>query len=182
MLNLQGEWMNGLQERFQSLVDEHYAGLWSYVRVLTGGAAESEDILHEAFLAVFDRLADGRDLGRDLPAWLRGVVRNQVHVWWRQKARLPQDVADRLKLLAEEADDLPERLARKELETTLQQCLSKLPADDRRFVAERYEEGLRVTQLATRWKLNVATARVRLFRLRQALKACLESQLPGATP
>lgn len=170
--------MRNLQERFQDLVDEHYAGLWSYVRALTGGTAECEDILHEAFLAAFDRLADGRDLGRNPPAWLRGVVRNQVHVWWRQKAKLPQDVADRLKLLAEEADGLPERLVQAETHAALERCLSKLPADDRRFVAQRYQEGLRVTQLAERWKLNVATARVRLFRLRQALKTCLESQSP----
>lgn len=96
-----------LQKRFQDVVDRHYEGLWSYVCFLTAGSPDSEDILHQAFLVAFDRLAAGDPFRGDLGKWLR------------------------------------------------------------------------ITQIAEQMDLNVATARVRLFRLRKSLKACVEGQLAG---
>ncbi len=164
-------------------MDRHYEPLWSYVGYLTGGAAEAEDILHQAFLVLFDRLAVGESIDPEAGKWLRGAVRNLVHAWWRQKRRLPQDLADRLELLAAEADDAPTAAAKAELRAALEHCLGTLEPDDRQFVAGHYEEGLRITEIAGRMQVNAATARVRLFRLRQALRTCVQSQLAGrATP
>ncbi len=147
--------------------------------MLTDGSAESEDILHQAYLLAFDRLADGDRNIEDLGKWLRGVIRNLVRAWWREKRKLPQDLADRLYELAEEADTLPNSLARAELAEKLRTCLDQLAPAARRFVAARYEQGLAIHEIADREKVNESTARVRLFRIRQTLKACLESTLAG---
>ena len=168
-----------LRKRFQEIVDRHYEPLWSYVRLLTRGAAESEDILHGAFLLAFDRLAAGREFHGDVGKWLRGTARNLVRAWWREKRKLPAGVADRLKLLADEADDALTTAVNDELRAALEVCLGKLPAQDRQLVAQRYEAGLRVTVIARELHRNAATIRVRLFRIRQALKACVEAQLSG---
>ena len=147
--------------------------------MLTGGSAESEDILHQAFLLAFDRLADGDRTIEDLGKWLRGVVRNLVRTWWREKRKLPQDLTDRLYELAEEADSVPNRLVQAELAESLRNCLDQLAPAARRFVAARYEQGLAINEIADREKVNESTARVRLFRIRQTLKTCLESTLTG---
>ncbi len=164
-----------LQQEFQRIVDGHYAALWSYVNLLTGGSPDSEDLTHQAFLTAFDRLSDGDRSIRDMGQWLRGVVRKLVRAWWREKRRLPQDLADQLYELAEEAESLPDRLARVELAEALQRCLNQLAPAARRFVAARYEQGLPIHQIAQQEQLNVATARVRLFRIRETLRSCLES-------
>jgi len=147
--------------------------------MLTGGSAEGEDILHQAFLLAFDRLAD-RDQGiDDLGRWLRGVARNLVRTWWREKRKLPQDLTDRLYELAEKADSVPNRLIRAELAESLRSCLDQLAPAARRFVEARYEQGLTIHEIADQEKVNESTARVRLFRIRQTLKSCLETTLVG---
>ncbi len=168
-----------LQREFQRIVDAHYASVWSYVNVLTGSSPDSEDLTHQAFLLAFDRLASGDRTIQDMGKWLRGVVRNLVRAWWREKRRLPQHLADQIYELAEQAESLPDRLARAELTEALQRCLNQLAPAARRFVAARYEQGLPIHQIADQESLNVATARVRLFRIRDTLRACLESQLAG---
>jgi len=141
------------------------------------GSAEAEDVVHEAFLLAFDRLAEGVEFRGDPGKWLRGTARNLVYAWWREQRKLPQHVADRLKLLAEEADDALAAAARRELQAALDHCLGELRAEDRQLVAKRYEEGLRITQIAEQLRRNAATVRVRLFRIRRTLKMCVEGQL-----
>ena len=164
-------------------MDRHYDGVWAYVSALTGGAAEAEDIVHQAFLAAFDRLAGGGGFTGDPGAWLRATARNMVYAWWRQQRRMPQDVADRLRQVADEADDALTRAARAEVRAALDHCLGTLPDADRQLVADRYERGLRVTQMAEQLREKAATVRVRLFRIRQALRRCVEAVLSkgGAT-
>lgn len=173
----------GLRQRFQDLVDRHYDSAWAYVSALTSGADEAEDIVHQAFLAAFDRLAAGRAFTGDPGRWLRATGRNLVYAWWRQRRRMPQDVADRLKQVADEADDALTRAARREVQAALDQCLDELAEEDRLLVAERYEQGLRVTEMAERLRCKAATLRVRLFRIRQGLRRCVDAVLSqgGAT-
>ena len=166
-----------LRQRFQDLVDEHYDALWGYVGYLTGGSRDREDLLHEAFLLAFDRLAAGIEFQGDPGRWLRGVLRNLARAWWRQKRKVPDDLADHLKRLADRADDVPSLAASRELNAALNHCLGTLAPAERRLVAERYEQGLRVTAIAKQLRRNVATVRVQLYRIRQSLKLCVETQL-----
>lgn len=164
------------RRQFEALVDEHYEPLWSYVSVLTRGASETEDITHQAFLLAFDRLSS--ELTIDDPGrWLRGVVRNLVRAWWREQRKMPLDLADQLCRLAEAADDSAPAELTAEREAALTECLERLTADERRVVEARYQDGLRITQIAERERLNVATARVKLFRIRERLKTCVESKV-----
>jgi RNA polymerase sigma-70 factor (ECF subfamily) len=144
---------------------------------LTARSTDGEDILHQAFLLLFDRLAGGERHIRDPGKWLRGTVRNLVRTWWREKRKLPRDLAVRLHQLVEQADDASTVAEKAAAVAALERCLDKLSVAQRRLVSARYEEGCRITQIAERSKVNVATARVRLFRIRQGLKTCVETTL-----
>lgn len=168
------------RKSFEKIVEQYYGDLWSYVSFLTGGSADGEDILHQAFLLAFDRLAEG-DTGERRIAnpgkWLRGTIRNLVHAWWRQKRKLPRDLADQLEQLAAQADDATTAAVKAEMEAALEHCLGMLSQTAQRLVSARYDEGLRITQIAEQMNLNAATARVRLFRIRTGLKTCVETVL-----
>jgi RNA polymerase sigma-70 factor (ECF subfamily) len=166
-----------LHTRVHRIVEEHYDPLSSYVRFLTGASADGKDIVHEAFLLAHAKLASGREFEGDPGSWLRGTARNLVYAWWRQKRRLPQDLADQLKLLADEAEDGVDAEGREEMKSALRRCLEKLGAEERVLLSKRYEQGLRAVRIADELRLNVATVRVRLHRLRQALRGCIEGQL-----
>lgn len=68
-------------------------------------------------------------------------------------------------------------ILRAERESALNNCVENLTAEDRRLIEARYENGMRITQIAELESANVATTRVRLFRVRERLKACVESAL-----
>lgn len=165
------------QAAFQSLVNEHYPAIWKYVLTLTRGASEAEDLTHQAFLIAFDRMTDGHRISNVGP-WLRGVVRNLVREWWRNRQRMPIDLADQVCQLAEEADHASDEL-RAEREAALGTCLDKLKESERSLVRARYEEGQQITAIADQQQINVKTARVRLFRIRERLKSCVELAFEG---
>lgn len=160
------------QQQFQQLVDAHYRMVWQYVGALTRGAAEAEDLAHQAFLLAFDRLVEQRPIDDPGP-WLRGVVRNLVCEWWRTSQRLPVELADQLRSLAEDVDAASLEL-KSERESALARCLSKLSENERQMVRARYEDGLQIKEIAQRESINVQTARVRLFRIRERLKTCVQ--------
>ncbi len=83
--------VNGMdiRERFHDLVERYYDGACSYCAWLTGGAPEAEDLVHEAFLAAFDRLAEKGGFEGDPARWLRGTLRKLAHAWWRRRRRMP---------------------------------------------------------------------------------------------
>ncbi len=166
---------SSVHDQFHRVVDEHYDAVRRYARFLTGQADAAEDVVHEAFLRLHGRLASG-PLEGDAGKYLRGIVRNLVYDWWRAQRRMPQHLADRLKLLAEEADDDGGRS--EELRRALRRCLDRLNPDSRAILAKRYEGGSRIERIADDLRLNVVTVRVRLHRIRMALRRCVEGELP----
>lgn len=173
---------NDLHDTFRKLVDSEYEAVSSYARFLTGSGDHVEDLVHEAFLLAFDRLAEGNPFTGDPGKWLRGTLRNLVKGWWRERIRLPQDVADQLADVAQRADDLGESLDRQAMAAALERCIEKLSAEDQDLIARRYQQDDRVGRIAERLRINESTVRVRLFRARQALKDCVESQFSGEVP
>ena len=166
-----------MRKRFEKLLERYYDQLWSYVRFLTGGSTDSEDIVHQVFLRAHDRLASGENFRVRADVWLRGAARNLVRAWWREKRRLPENLADRLPFVAEQDKRGTSTTTSEEMMTALEHCLGKLSVDDQLLVSKRYEEGLQIVAIATQIQCNAATLRVRLFRIRQGLKRCMESIL-----
>jgi len=171
-----------LHSTFRELVDRHYRSVWACVSVLTGRSDDSEDLVHQAFLLAFERLANGTAFEGDPGKWLRGTARNLVYAWWRGKRQMPEHVAERLKSLVNEDEDAFSRAARAEIRDALRQCLDKLPDGERDLVRRRYEQGERVVRIADELGLNAATVRTRLHRIRHVLKQCLDTFRNGGAP
>ncbi len=161
-------------------MDRHYGSVWACVSVLTGRSEDTEDIVHQAFLLAFERLADGVGFAGDPGKWLRGTARHLVFAWWRERRRMPEALAQRLEaLVARHEDDPLTRADRAEIRAALRQCLGKLPEDDRRLVQKHYAEGEGLVRIAEGLGMNAVTVRTRLYRIRQALRRCLARALDG---
>ena len=160
-------------------MDRHYAPLYSYVRFLTAHSADSEDILHQVFLIAYERLAADEPFEGNLEKWLRGTARHRVYAYWRDRKKLPQLLAHHLRILADEADNSHDEDAEEELKAALRQCLGKLRPDDRQLISMHYEEGVQVTGIARQAGKNLSALYVRLHRIRQTLKRCVEAVSSG---
>ena len=166
-----------LRDRFQDIVDRHYDDLRRYARFLTARSPEADDLVQEAFLLTLDRLAAGHAFEGAVDRWLRGTLRNLVLAWWRKQRRFPELLAEGLADLAADAQDAASRLSDGAFQAALAKCLARLSPEDRQLIDRRYERGHRIADIAEALKQNAATLRTRLFRIRQALKACIERTL-----
>ena len=137
------------------MVDDHYEPLLSYAHFLLGHREQVEDVVQQAFMLAFDRLADSQAFRGNPWKWLRGTVRNLVYDVWRQPRRLLQDVADLLHQVVLEADEAGDGMDRSRVREALRRCLDTLGEGDRRLIDQRYEKGWRIFKIARQMKISL---------------------------
>jgi RNA polymerase sigma-70 factor, ECF subfamily len=65
--------------------------LFCYARRGSGSSALADDLVQEAFLALYQSLRDGKTIGNP-KAWTLSVVRNQLRRYWRDTKRHGEDM------------------------------------------------------------------------------------------
>jgi RNA polymerase sigma-70 factor (ECF subfamily) len=162
---------------YEILVRQNHRGLLAYATALTDGdRPRAEDLLHDALVVAFERIADF-DQTRDFASWVRGILRNKLLK--DQTRRRPQAVADPAAiaqhLALDEAFTSVEALAGPgiSLLTALRRCLDGLEDLPRRTVEMVYFEGCSVAIAAERTGSTPAAAQKRLERARALLHRCL---------
>lgn len=160
-------------ERVLALFDETGPGLRRYVGSFRLGAAATEDIVQEVFLALFRHLSLGRP-DSNLKGWLFQVAHNlarkqQTRALRRTRVEDPWDA-----LAVERAlDGTPDpeaQLASRERRRTLSTVLRGLPERDRQCVALR-AEGLSYRDIAKALGISLGSVAKSLVRAISRLMA-----------
>jgi RNA polymerase sigma-70 factor (ECF subfamily) len=123
-------------------------------------------------------LAEGTDI-QDQAKWCRGVARNLILHYWRDRRTdpLPADPAllDLAELaFAEQAANQDYWRARQE---ALNECVQELPDHSQRLLRLKYEHGLSAELVAAQLRQSTAAVLMALSRLRRALRECAERKL-----
>ena len=138
-----------------------------------------EEVLQETYVTAFEKLDQYRQEGAFL-AWLKAIARNRLFLIWRERRRaalahgdaLDEVVADHhLADLEEDAADQRADQVRR-----MAACLERLPPRARTLLERRYRDGHALATLAQNFKQTTAALSVTLFRLRQQVRACIESR------
>ena len=160
MIEFVNEFCHSQAERFR----RPGACVWSTITMsrycptrhfLLGHREQVEDVVQQAFMLAFDRLADSQAFRGNPWKWLRGTVRNLVYDVWRQPRRLLQDVADLLHQVVLEADEAGDGMDRSRVREALRRCLDTLGEGDRRLIDQRYEKGWRIFKIARQMKISL---------------------------
>lgn len=155
------ELVSSHEESFESFYRREFRDVVGLAYVLSGSRLGAEDLAQEAFVAAHQRW--DRISGYDKPgAWVRRVVANKAISGFRKKA------AERKALtrFAGQRQPLPEL----ELEDEeLWQMVRDLPKRQAQAVALFYVEDRPVNEIAEVLDCSPSTAKVHLFRGRQAL-------------
>ena len=163
---------------------DRYAGvaLATALRVVRD-RQEAEDVVHDAFVAVWRKIA-GFDAERgSLRAWLMTVVRNRAIDRVRAR-RHPMDVdeADELSLLRTGPNPTWEDALRRTSAVDVQTAMATLPDEQRRAVELAYFEGYTYREVAELTSVPAGTAngrlRLALIKLREALGQSAGAPLP----
>ncbi|MGH2445716.1 MAG: RNA polymerase sigma factor [Candidatus Limnocylindria bacterium] len=165
---------SGDAEALGELYDRHASAALAVALRVVGGRDDAEDVVHDAFVAVWRKI-DRFDAERGaLRAWLMTVVRNRAID--RVRARRPGmglDDADERSLLRTGPNPTWELALRRASAADLRDALSELPDEQRRAVELAYFEGYTYREVAELTGVPPGTAngrlRLALGKLRDAL-------------
>lgn len=158
--------------------DVHYERVLGYVRRLTGGQSEAEDLTQEIFLHVL-RALPSYDPTRDPRPWLFALATNKLRDHWRARgahggARVPSLEADELVGSLPSAVPAPgAELDQRELAAHVRAAIETLPEGLRATLVLRLDEGLSFEEIARILERNEVAVRKRYSRALAALREAL---------
>jgi RNA polymerase sigma-70 factor, ECF subfamily len=165
-----------LMREFVRELTEHQAALRSFVGYLMTGTQSAPDVTQEVNLILWEKRGQFEP-GTNFRAWAFTTARYVV-LGYRRRLRkeglllFDQDLVEQL---ADEWQAQPDgyqhRLA------TLHTCIEKLSDADQALLRVRYSGHGGVERMASQSGGEGSSLRARLFRLRAALKQCVEREL-----
>ena len=155
---------------FETLVRRHYRTAYTVALAYTANRAEAEDVCHDSFVRVADRLAECRTPSRFVN-WLCSIVRNHA-----RNTAARETVRRALQLTpdsAESGHDLERELELRELGDRLEAALANLSAIQREVVLLHDLDGWTHDDIARLIGSSAGMSRQHLFHARRRLREAL---------
>jgi RNA polymerase sigma-70 factor (ECF subfamily) len=160
---------NGDRAAFARLAGRHYDAAYRAAWRMTGGHADCEDMVQEAFLALWKNPAQVRE-PRALRAWLLRAVTNRAIDRARAK---PMPALD---AIAEPMAPADRALPRREVANTVDKAVAALPDRQRQALVLVYFEELSNIDAAQAMEVSVEALESLLARARRGLKTRLAGE------
>lgn len=161
--------------RFLRSFTAHEPAIRAHVRRLVPMRADADDVMQEISVVLWEKF-DTFQEGGEFRAWAFGVARFEVLAWLRDRGRdrlvLDEEVV--IQLAQETTADEP-RLERQR--EALEQCLQKVPADQRDLIMQAYLPESRIQEVAQGSGRTVAGFYQWLHRMRRVLLDCIRRAL-----
>ncbi len=172
-------------EAFLDLARPHLPAVQALIASLAppGRAAlDDDDLAQEILIEAFRSWRKFDPSRGDFRSWFRGIARNGIRRAWQEAARdrrrARQAAFEAARAAAErdidggfEADPVLEALER---------CMEGLPQRGSGIIRAYYEEGLSAAEIGRALGLTANAVCVELYRLRRALRRCVEGRLGRA--
>lgn len=159
---------------FQTAYRDHKDVVYRFACRMTGSRELAEEIVQEAFLAVWGRHSFDEKRG-SLRAYLLGVARHQAFQWFRKeypRENIPEN-------LASPAINVIDRLVVESRERLVEQAVYELPPLQREVVILAEYEELTMQEIADAVGADVPAVKSRLHRARCQLREKLQALLPA---
>ena len=140
--------------------------------------SEAEDVVHDAFIAVVERVDQFRPDRGSLVAWLVTMVRNLALDRARRRTRRAQILDEELRHEPPPTVPDPEQISWSEREReAVRGAMSKLSASQRETLEIAFFEGLSYPEIAARENVALGTVKSRAARALGALRAALDDTI-----
>ncbi|MBL8861949.1 MAG: sigma-70 family RNA polymerase sigma factor [Planctomycetes bacterium] len=177
------ETLAGNQASFQLLVERYQDRLFALVRHYTKDPALVEDIVQEAFLKAFRRLASFQHES-SFYTWIYRITVNTVLDVLKRRGRSPITAVEDPEIAGSPSAPDPRvmapdaRLQREEVARITQECLAELPEIFRTVLVLREFEDMAYQDIADLLGISIGTVESRLFRARARFKEKLLQRHP----
>ena len=161
-------------EEFIELITSFQGRLYGYILSLVGNPNDVNDILQETNLVMWKNSAEF-EIGTNFKAWSFRIANFQVMAFRQRQVRdklvFDDSVLERIIEDTEKADEYYN-----ERRIALHQCIEKLNDRQRDLITRRYKDGFSVQAIAADLMNSASTIAQALFRARQSLIRCVQSQ------
>ena len=171
-----GDTESSASAEFIGLLTASQRKLYSFILSLVRNPVDADDILQETNMVMWRKCSEF-ELGTSFDAWAFTVARFQVMAFRKKRQRSKLHFDDELvELLATDAAAQYEENFDPR-RTALSKCLQKLKGEQRRMVAERYEPGGCVNDMARKQGRSPKAVSEALRRIRKNLLTCIEANV-----
>jgi RNA polymerase sigma-70 factor (ECF subfamily) len=172
----------GDPDALSAVISRYQHRLYRYLLRLVREPATADDLFQQTWLRVMERI--GRyDARRNFESWLFSVAHNLAVDFWRAKR------GDSLDAVADSGDSPGERLPATgpdaleqlldfERGAMLAACMNDLPAIHREVLTLRFEEDMKLEEIAEVAGIPLSTVKSRLRRALEGLREALEARFP----
>ncbi len=165
----------GNLDAFSELVRRYHAPVRAFLSVRLRGGDDADDLAQETFVTAWHHMRSF-DPSRPLGPWLRALAFNHLRNYRRKHRAEPLGAAAELERLADERLDARQTQPDAVRMEALKRCLEQMDGTLREMVRFRYVDEMPLAELGRMLKLNHSTLTMRLHRLRDRLKACMENR------
>ena len=165
------------------VMDEYEARLLRFLVRLVKDQPVAEDLFQLTWLRVMEKIKS-YDRSRDFAPWLFTIARHLAldHLRRYQPASLDEPLPSgdqREDLIPHHAPGAMEALLAEERATLLAQAMVKLPLIFREVLTLRFEEEMKLEEIAALLKIPLSTVKSRLRRGLDSLRTMLQEQFQG---
>ena len=165
---------------YNSLVLHYQNTVFNVAYRILGDPASAADASQEAFISAYKALKRFR--GGNFKSWLLRIVTNACYDELRRRKRRQQSSLEELtednessQLLISDSTPLPEQhQGSSELVSAIEDCLKRLPDDQRVTAVLSDVEGYDYNEIANIMSVSLGTIKSRLSRARAKLRECLQ--------
>jgi len=171
----------GDPDALAAMISRYQHRLYRYLLRLVREPAAADDLFQQTWLRVMEKI--GRyDARRNFESWLFTVAHNlAIDAWRGQRGESPLDEADGgdsgERLRTGDPDAL-EQLLDFERGAMLAACMHELPAIHREVLTLRFEEDMKLEEIAEVAGIPLATVKSRLSRALEGLRAAINARSP----
>lgn len=162
-------------EQFLTLFLKCQGEIRAFIGSVVRDPHQREDLFQEVALVLWREF--GRyDRTRPFGAWARGITAKKMLQRWERDQRRPVAFSPQAIQAILDAYERTEAEASPRADA-LRECLAGLPERSRRLLAMRYEQALKLGEIAERIHMTLDAVHKALSRIRARLQACVERRL-----
>jgi RNA polymerase sigma factor (sigma-70 family) len=168
---LVGRVLDGERDAYSDLVRRHQDAIYRHMRGMGVDHDTALDLVQDAFVRAYDRLADCRDRVH-FRAWLFRIARNLCldHLKNVRRSMLPLSAIDDSEAIEDERADTSE------LDLTMRAALERLPATMREAFLLKHDAGYTYDEVAEMTDASPSAVKMRVHRARETLREFLTEQ------
>lgn len=168
--------LSGDRDAYSAIVAEHQDMLLAYAAFRLPDAALVDEVVQQTFIRAYEQLKDF-DTTKDFGVWLRTICRFMILAELKRATRdrsNKESYQEHLRgSLLDEALQRGESSVDEDVLRKLKSCVSKLQSAARSLVTLRYQELLKVEEIAERLGQSSTWVATTLFRVRESLRKCM---------